>query len=428
MSRLVLVTVIAASVLGLGAFRTVLVPWRRALTFNRFEQPARVDLAGLASIQLPPSFKPVGRGWDGPRDGHWDPKSLDQHRDDYQITFRFEQGQHHVLGGHLADPVLLHVTLFNPTANPPDASKITFTTIPRFYPPVNDDWPRFDAHFKAQRWLPDVKTGEAVTRAAATGEGRGDNVVSGPPERWLVIHVDPVRRIRVDLYTWRKAYSVDDARALVRRVAESVQVTPKLAELLDGAKGADKREEAKFEKTVTDALAALNRCGIQSIGPEMVAWSDRCAAWLSADRRDLRIARAVGRIPLAAATGRWQDAPEFKVTMPEGRAPALMGPPDFRMTMFHWDATRNRWAIAGFGEHLFGDDDEAANKLLPVIAARLTDRASVHLLALANYDLMFHPDRVAVEAFLAESDRVSAALREGKVVAGVKAEAFAFSR
>lgn len=386
----------------------------------------RVSLAGLATVDLPPSFKPVGRGQDGARPGHFSPETLDRHRNPYQITFRFEQGQHHVLGGYLADPVLLHVTLFNPASAPPDPGRISFTTISRFYPPVSDDRPRLDAHFAAQRWLPDVLSGRAVTRAAATNEGRGDNLSSGPPERWLVIHVDPVRRVRVDLYAWRKSISLEEAQALVRRAAESVEVTPKLAEMFAGVNDVDAREEAKFEQAVTDALAALNRCGIQSIGPEMVAWSDRCAAWLSADRRFLRVARAVVRVPLSAATRRPREAPEFRVELPSGRNAKLIGPPDFRMVMFYWDAATGRWSLRGFGEHLF-DDDEGDNPFLNVISTWLDDRASVHLLALASYDLKFSAERVAIDAFLAEADRVAAALRAGKVIPGVAAAPDSFS-
>ena len=320
MLRTSVLAVTVASVLGLGwVTRAFASPWRRVVMQKRFEKAERVDLAGLASIELPPSFKPVGRGWAGTRAGNFSPETLDQHRDDYQITFRFEQGQYNMLGGYLADPVLLHVTLFNPNKSKPDATKITFTTIPKFYPPVNDDWPRFNAHFDAQRWLPDVVTGDAVTRAAATGEGRGDNVVAGPPLRWLVIHTDPTRRIRVDLYVWRKMYSVDEARALVRRVAESVQTTPRLAEMFDAVKNVEAREDAKFEKTVSDALAALQQCGIRSMGPGMVAWSDRCASWMSENRYYLRLARTVARIPLSATKERFNGAPFWQVELPEGR-------------------------------------------------------------------------------------------------------------
>ncbi|MEO6525492.1 MAG: hypothetical protein ABIP93_02595 [Gemmatimonadaceae bacterium] len=415
MSRMFLFTLAA---LGVGfATLTAASTWRRTLVTKRVEQPERVGLAGLASIELPPSFKPVGRGRDGSRSGKLD-ENLDRHRDDYQITFRFEQAQHHGLGGHLADPVLLHVTLFNPNAPRPDASKITFTTIPRFYPPVDDDRPRLDAHFAAQRWLPDVRTGDAVTRAAATGEGRGDDLVSGPPERWLVIHVDETRRIRIDLYTWRKMYSVDEARALVKHIAESVAVTPKLSELFEGVKGIEARESERFDRSVTSALATLSRCGVRSMGPAMVSLSDRCASWLSDDRRFLRVARPVGRIPLAAATGRWQDAPEFKIVVPAGRSPKLQGPVDFRLAMIFWDDKRKGWAVGGFGEHLHEDDDPES-PLIAAITRGLRDHASVHLFALASHDLQYLPDRVALDEFFAEADRVATALRDGKVVAGV---------
>ena len=113
----------------------------------------RADLAGLASIELPADFRPVGRGQDGPRLGHFDPATLDQHRNDYQITFRLEQGQRTLPDGRLANPVLLHVTLFNPGRPKPDATKIGFTTIAPFYPPAVNDRPRLDAHFAAQHWL-----------------------------------------------------------------------------------------------------------------------------------------------------------------------------------------------------------------------------------------------------------------------------------
>ena len=428
MPRLLLISFAIASMLGLGwVTRAFAGPWRRVVVQKGFEKAERVDLAGLATIELPPSFKPVGRGWGSSREGHFDPATLDQHRDDYQIMFRFEQGQHHVLGGSLADPVLLNVTLYNPTRPKPDATKITATTIQKFYPPVNTDWPRFNAHFEAQRWLPDIVTGDAVTRAAATGEGRGDDVVAGPPARWLVIHVDPTRRIRVDLFTWQKMYSVDDARALVRRIAESVQTTPKLQAVFDAAAGVDAREDAKFERTVHHALAALSQCGIRSMGPGMTAWSDRCASWLSEDRRFLRLARTMGRVPLASFPGRWNDAPEIEVVMPPGRSARLIGPPDFRMAQLFWDEPRRRWSIGGFGDHLTEDDDLEAD-LIEAIVPRLRDRASIHLLALASYDLKFWPDRVAVPEFLAESDRVAAALREGKVVQGVRAVPYEFER
>lgn len=428
MLRMSVLSVTIASVVGLGwVTRAIASPWRRVVIQKRFEKAERVDLAGLATIELPPSFKPVGRGQDGSRRGNFSPETLDQHRDDYQITFRFEQGQHHVLGGYLADPVLLHVTLFNPGMPKPDATKITFTTISKFYPPVDNDRPRLDAHFGAQRWLPQIVAGDAVTRSAATGEGRGDDLVSGPPLRWLVVHVDPTRRIRVDLFTWRRMYSIEEAQALVRRIAESVQTTPKLAAMFDGVKDAEAREEAQFERVVAGALEQLGQCGIRSIGPEMVAWSDRCASWLSEDRRFLRLARPIGRIPLASATGRVRGVPQYRVEIPAGRSAELVGETDFRLAMLFWDDATNGWMVEGI-DHRHDEWKHIDAPIVSAILPRLKDRASVHLVALASHDLEFHPERLAIPRFIAEADRVAAALRTGKVVAGVRGAPFAFER
>jgi hypothetical protein len=427
MSRTAVVTFVLVSVLGLGwVTRAFASPWRRVVMHTRFERAERVDLAGLASIELPSSFKPVGRGWGNSREGHFSPATLDQHRDDYQIMFRFEQGQHHVLGGYLADPVMLYVTLYNPSKPKPDATKITATTIQKFYPPVNTDWPRFNAHFEAQRWLPDVVTGDAVTRAAATGEGRGDNVVAGPPLRWLVIHVDPTRRIRIDLYAWRKMYSIEEAQALVLRVAESVQPTPKLAALFDGIRDNEARAEAQFEKVVTGALAQLGQCGIRSIGPEMVAWSDRCASWLSDDRRFLRLARPIGRIPLASATARERGVPKFRIEMPALPADPR-GKSALRVAMLFWDDTTRGWKVAGV-DHEHDEWEHIDRPLVTAILPRLKDRASAHFVALESHDLRFFPEHLVIDRFVTEADRIAAALRSGTMVRGVRGEAFAFER
>jgi hypothetical protein len=364
---------------------------------------------------------------------HFEPETLDRHRDTRQISFRFEQAQHRNMGGYFEDPVLLVVTLFNPALPPPEPSPIGHANIERFYPPVDDE-PRRVLHFGAQRWLPELRSGAAVTHAAATNEGRGDNLVSGPPERWLVIHVDPERRVRVDLYAWRKAYALADAQALARRAAESVRATPRLAALFDAAPGADAREEERFEQTVAGALARLRACGNDPLVPGTTWFSDdgRCAAWLSEDRRWLRLARAMGRVPLAAARPRRPDdpgdAPRFaEVRIPPGRAAALVGPPDYTLAMLFWDTARAGWAVEGVAEWLDAGEREP-NPLLEAIWLRLRERDAIHLVSLARYDLRFSPDRVAIEAFLSEADRVARALAAGEVIPGVPVEGVTFGR
>jgi hypothetical protein len=412
MYRLLLLTPLAASVFGLG----------------RPQQSSRANLSGVATVQLPRSFHAHGPRRSGQKTGqHFDPAELEFHRNERQITFRFEEKQRRNMGGYFLDPVLLNVTLLNPAFPVPDAASITYTTIDRFYPPVDNDLPRFAAHFAAQRWLPDVRLGAAVTRVAAANEGRGDNLVSGPPERWLVIHIDPVRHVRVDLYTWRKEYSLDEARALVRRVAESVEVTPRLREVFESVKTVDAREAAIHTRAVTDAVGRLRASGIASLNPGDIAWSPTCAAWLSSDRRYLHVARSLGRVPLAAATREPREPPAFRVNELPNRSPLLVGPPDFQMLMFYWDPGPARWSLEGLGSRLY-DDEPRESPLVTAIASRLTDRANVSLVSLARYDLKFWAERVAVDAFFVESDRSAAALRAGTLIPGVKAEPESFSR
>src|SRR5690349_8877243 len=184
MRRMLLLTTVAASVFGFGLS----------------QKTTRANLAGVATVELPRSFHVHGPGRSGQKTGpNFDPRELEGHRDDRQVTFRFEEKQRRNMGAYFVNPVLLDVTLYSPALPAPDPASIRYTTIDEFYPPVDNDRSRLAAHFDAQRWLPDVRVGAAVTRVAPTGEGLGDELVSGPPKRWLVIHIDPVRRVRVDL-------------------------------------------------------------------------------------------------------------------------------------------------------------------------------------------------------------------------------------
>ena len=413
MHRPLLLTAATVSVFGL---------WRSE------RQPARANLAGVATVQLGSNFNAVPRGSYGGRKGRdFDPASLEFHRNERSVTFRFEQGQRRAITGAFKDPVLLDITLFNPALPAPNAGTVTNTTIGRFYPPVDDDAPRFAAHFAAQRWLPNVTTGTAITHSAATNEGRGDNLVSGGPERWLVIHVDPVRRVRVDLYTWRKNYKLDEAQALVRRVAESVEVTAKLRELFESVKTVEDRTASKHANAVSAAVGRLSACGIASLAPSDIAFSGTCGAWLSPDRRYLHVARAIGRVPLAAATREPRQPPSFRVNELRGRSPVLIGPPDFQLLMMYWDGGAGRWSLEEPGRALY-DDEPKASPLIAAIAERLTERADVYMISLARYDLQFHAERVAVDAFFFEADRVAAALKGGTLIPGVNVAPYAFGR
>ena len=157
----------------------------------------------------------------------------------------------------------------------------------------------------------------------------------------------------------------------------------------------------------------------------MVAFSDRCASWLSADRRFLRVARAMGRIPVAAAKGDGRSVPELQVAMPNGRSARLVGQSDFRMAQLFWHDVVKGWVLDGFGEPRHKDDAPDA-PLITAITPYLRDRASVYVIALASYDLERAPEHAAIAEFLTEADRVATALRGGTVVPGVRATPFVF--
>jgi len=95
--------------------------------------------------------------------------------------------------------------------------------------------------------------------------------------------------------------------------------------------------------------------------------------------------------------------------------------------MLYWDADASRWSLEEPGRRLY-DDEPKESPLVAAIAERLTERANAYLVSLARYDLQFHAERVAVDAFLFEADRVAAALRAGTLIPGVNAAPDAFGR
>jgi hypothetical protein len=375
-------------------------PWRRELRDKRLDEARLVELGGLGLVRLAPTFRARGV----------------VRADAGGVVFRYEQGQHHVLGGHLGNPVLLDVTLLAA----PDAGRavprIDGTTIGTFYPPV-DDPSRRSAHFAAQRWLPDTRDADgAITRVAATNEGRGDDVSSGPPERWLAIHLDPARRVRVDLYAWRSAYSADEARALVRQIAATATTTPALDARLAAIAAEDRTRAARGRTGPADAAAILRRCGVPRLAAGDAVVGTSCVAHLSADGLRLRVAALVGRVPLAASRGTPGQVARFDV------AP---GAPELGVSLMWWDGSR--WAVEGLQHTLSGEN--LRHPVLDAVAARLADRGAVHLLRTFGVDFEHAPEGVAdLEPFLAETERQVSALTAGTLLPGVRGAAVRLDR
>lgn len=391
---LVVVTVVAACTLGSS--------WRRDLRDKRLDEARPVDLDGFGSVRLAPTFHVGGTPGDA---------SARVRADARAVTFRFAQGQHTVLGGYLANPVLLDVTLLAAPAPAGAAPRIDGTTITIFYPPV-DDPPRLAAHFAAQRWLPNVPdAGDspgAVTRVAATNEGRGDDVASGPPERWLAIHLDTARRVRVDLYAWRSAYSADEARALVRQVAASVTLTPQLDVFLAALAAEERRVAERGRQAPAEAAAILQRCGAARPAPGEASVGATCVAHLSDDGLRLRVAVILGRVPFPASSSTPSRVPQFDL------APDT---PELDVSLMWWDGAR--WDVRGLQYTLSGDS--RSHPVLDALAARLTDQASVHLLRTFEMDFHYHPDGVDdLRPFLDEAEQQAAALAGGTLLPGMR--------
>lgn len=210
------------------------------LWFKKLNQRARVELDDLAGASLPPTFRCQGLVNSGARayfDGDTVPP--ERHFDDRQATWRFVQGQFNDTGGHRTYPAILDVTLFNPTLPEAELLPITATTVGRFYSNMESTPP-----FAELEWTRVDSAGGTETRALA---GR-DVYTAGHPERWLVIHVDPARRARVDLYVWKSAYRLDEAWQLARTVAATLEATPRLLPHFESVLGRRQVEVQAFER------------------------------------------------------------------------------------------------------------------------------------------------------------------------------------
>jgi hypothetical protein len=416
---------IVAGSIALGCVaRTSLTPWRRELANRGLDERVTVDLDGVGTAALPPAFRKVGIVSSGTRT--WlggGTTNLEYHLDERRITFRFVKGQHNTWGGYSTDPVLLDVTLYAERVPATEIGRVTSTTIGRFYPQT-DDASELAARFAAARWLPEPvaaetrkRDGDAVTRAAPDD----DMYDAAHPARWLVVHADPARRVRVDLYAWQSAYTLDEARRLVRAVAAGVAAAPALQAHFDDIPDFDRRMAERHDRAVADAASALAGCGVARLTPGEITWGPACAAHLSADRRELRVVRVLGRVPRAAtAPGlEGRHPPQYRLVQRLDWQPrdadALY---DLGTGMVYWDAATGRWEMYGLQSYLY-DREEREHPLAAAVLGRFADREGVYVVRFSGYDLKFHADRSDVREFLAESARQEGALRAGKLVAGV---------
>jgi hypothetical protein len=194
----------------------------------------------------------------------------------------------------------------------------------------------------------------------------------------------------------------------VRQVAASVTTTPALDARLAAIAAEDRRRAERGAAGPAEAEAILRRCGVSRIAAGEAVVGTGCVAHLSADRLRLRVAALVGRVPLAASLGTAGQVAQFAV------APDA---PDFGISLMWWDGAR--WAVAGLQHSLSGEG--LRHPVLDALAARLVDRASVHLLRTFEVDFEHYPEGVEdLAPFLAETERQAAALAGGTLLPGLR--------
>ncbi|MBK6294681.1 MAG: hypothetical protein IPF55_10615 [Rhodoferax sp.] len=212
-------------------------------------------------------------------------------RDRSAATFRLEQDQSHDWGGYLRDPVLLTITLNNPALPAPDADTVRPVRVHRYYSPIKEqniaaDSPRWRSEREGSlrwRWLEMQDSGDA---------------------RWVVVLTDPARHLRLDLFTWKKKYTLDEARALLRAAAASLQPTAALAQHFELAGNVEQRAAALTKQQLAEGERLLAGLGLPSLRADEPVLGDTVAALLERASGTLTVARLIGSVALSAATPR----------------------------------------------------------------------------------------------------------------------------
>ncbi len=373
----------------------------------------RIDLLGLATIELPRGFQLVGMVDAGDQPDYFYSilkNEVAPHfaRDRNAATFRLEQDQSHDWGGYLRDPVLLTVTLYNPALPAPDADTVRPVRVHSYYSLIEDqniaaDAPRWNSEREGDlrwRWL--------------------DMDDRGQP-RWVVILTDPARHLRLDLFTWKKKYSLDEARTLLRHTATSLQTKATLAQHFQLVTSAEQRIAVLTEQRFAECERLLTELGLPRLRAGEPVLGTEIAALLEPSRYWLTVARLIGSVPLAADTPRGlQGRPEIALTLKPGQyagGGTIDGLPNLKIVMLYWDDSTASWRASELQART-ADEGDALSPLLQAVAAHLTDHTSAHLLRMTNVRLS--PERVDPEdlpEFLSDTQIYQTDLAAGRIVA-----------
>ncbi len=372
---------------------------------------ARIDLLGLASLELPRGFQLVGLVDAGDRPSAYTLKTTVAPRfarDRGAATMRLEQDPSTDWGGYQREPVLLTITLYNPALPAPDADAVRPVRVHRYYTPITDqviaaDSPRWRSEREGSlrwRWLEMEDSGHA---------------------RWMVVLTDPARHLRLDLFSWKEKLSLDEARALLRDAAASLQTTAALAQHFDLVASADQRVAALAGQRLTEYQRLLTELGLPSLRADEPVLGETIAALLERSSGTLTVARMIGSVPLADGTPRGlRGRPEIALALKPGQyvgGSTINGLPNLKIAMLYWDNTAALWRASELQART-GREDEALPRLMQAVAARLTDRGRAHLLRVTSVRLSPEwGDAAALPKFLGDSQVYQTDLAAGRIVA-----------
>jgi hypothetical protein len=372
---------------------------------------ARIDLLGLASVELPGRFQLVGMVDAGEAPSDYTLKTTvapASARDRSAATFRLEQDQSHDWGGYLRDPVLLTITLYNPALPAPDADTVRPVRVHRYYSPIKEqniaaDSPRWRSEREGSlrwRWLEMRDSGDA---------------------RWVVVLTDPARRLRLDLFAWKKKYSLDEARALLRAGAASLQPTAALARHFEQTANVEQRVAAMTEQRLAEYERLLAGLGLPRLRADEPVLGDSVAALLERASGTLSVARLIGNVPLSAGTPRGLlRRPEIALTLKPNQhigSGTINGLPNLKIVMLYWDAHAGRWRASELQART-ADEDEPLQPLLQAVATRLTDHTRAHLLRMISVRLSPEwSDPARLPKFVSDTQVYQSDLAAGRIVA-----------
>ncbi|MBK9235070.1 MAG: hypothetical protein IPO19_03000 [Rhodoferax sp.] len=372
---------------------------------------ARIELLGLASVELPGRFQLVGMVDAGEAPSDYTLKTTvapAAARDRSAATFRLEQDQSHDWGGYLRDPVLLTITLYNPALPAPDADTVRPVRVHRYYSPIKDqniaaDSPRWRSEREGSlrwRWLEMQDSGDA---------------------RWVVVLTDPARHLRLDLFAWKKKYNLDEARALLRAAAASLQPTAALAQHFEQAANVEQRVAALTEQRLAEYERLLVGLGLPRLRADEPVLGDTVAALLERASGTLTVARLIGSVALSAATPRGlQRRPEIALALKPAQyvgSGTVNGLPNLKIVMLYWDDSAGRWRASELQART-AREDEALPPLVQAVATRLTDHARAHLLRVTSVRLSPEwSDPARLPKFLSDTQAYQTDLAAGRIVA-----------